>query len=169
MNINLPHADFLSEASEPPRSVILPSMPLVPFQRPHALPPQVSPYSRNSYSEDHDPTFDPNFDGDTVYDGLSGLVCLSLLLTEFPVQNPHTQRSDPPWRILTTRKCLVSPPNFFIPPEYPSKDKVNTLRAWVIGLFWAIVLPGVNQFFFFRYPTVTVGGVCLMNYHVRTY
>ncbi|KAJ6539530.1 OPT oligopeptide transporter [Mycena capillaripes] len=36
---------------------------------------------------------------------------------------------------------------------------VNTLRAWVIGLIWAIILPGLNQFFFFRYPAVTVGGI----------
>ncbi|KAF9644264.1 small oligopeptide transporter [Thelephora ganbajun] len=43
----------------------------------------------------------------------------------------------------------------FDDPEMP----VNTFRAWVIGLFWAVVLPGINQFFFFRYPTVTVGGL----------
>lgn len=49
--------------------------------------------------------------------------------------------------------------------RYSSNVQVNTLRAWVIGLFWAIVLPGVNQFFFFRYPTVTVGGVSLMTHH----
>lgn len=36
---------------------------------------------------------------------------------------------------------------------------VNTLRAWVIGIVWAIILPGMNQFFFFRYPSVTVTGV----------
>ncbi|KAF7324342.1 OPT oligopeptide transporter [Mycena venus] len=32
----------------------------------------------------------------------------------------------------------------------------NTLRAWVLGLIWAIIIPGLNQFFFFRYPAVTV-------------
>lgn len=40
-------------------------------------------------------------------------------------------------------------------PDMP----VNTLRAWVIGIVWAIILPGMNQFFFFRYPSVTVTGV----------
>lgn len=32
----------------------------------------------------------------------------------------------------------------------------STLRAWVFGLFWAIVIPGANQFFFFRYPAVNI-------------
>ncbi|KAF9473875.1 OPT oligopeptide transporter [Pholiota conissans] len=34
---------------------------------------------------------------------------------------------------------------------------VSTLRTWVIGLIWAIILPGLNQFFFFRFPSVTIG------------
>ncbi|KAF8256505.1 OPT oligopeptide transporter [Lactarius quietus] len=33
---------------------------------------------------------------------------------------------------------------------------VSTFRAWVMGLLWAILIPGVNQFFFFRYPSVTI-------------
>lgn len=57
-------------------------------------------------------------------------------------------------------------------PDMP----VNTLRAWVIGIVWAIgtfsgsdclylgahrraVVPGLNQFFFFRYPSVTITGL----------
>ncbi|KAH7925661.1 small oligopeptide transporter [Leucogyrophana mollusca] len=36
---------------------------------------------------------------------------------------------------------------------------VLTLRTWVIGLAWAIVMPGVNQFFFFRYPSVPITGI----------
>ncbi|KAF7334639.1 OPT oligopeptide transporter [Mycena venus] len=35
----------------------------------------------------------------------------------------------------------------------------NTLRAWVLGLIWAIIIPGLNQFFFFRYPAVTVTSI----------
>lgn len=38
---------------------------------------------------------------------------------------------------------------------------VSTLRAWVIGLLFAIVVPGTNQFFFFRYPAINIGQVCL--------
>ncbi|KAN0129006.1 oligopeptide transporter [Lactarius tabidus] len=32
----------------------------------------------------------------------------------------------------------------------------STFRAWVIGLMWAILIPGVNQFFYFRYPSVNI-------------
>lgn len=40
----------------------------------------------------------------------------------------------------------------------PSID-VTTLRVWVLGLAWAIIMPGVNQFFFFRYPSVPITGI----------
>ena len=40
-------------------------------------------------------------------------------------------------------------------PEMPA----STLRAWVLGIFWAILVPGMNQFFFFRFPAVNVTGV----------
>ena len=40
-------------------------------------------------------------------------------------------------------------------PDMPA----GTLRAWMLGLLWAIVIPGVNQFYFFRFPNVTVGPV----------
>lgn len=40
-------------------------------------------------------------------------------------------------------------------PDMPA----NTLRAWVIGIIWAIVVPGLNQFFFFRYPSVYISGL----------
>jgi hypothetical protein len=36
---------------------------------------------------------------------------------------------------------------------------VNTLRAWVLGVIWAMIIPGANQFFFFRYPSVTITGL----------
>lgn len=36
---------------------------------------------------------------------------------------------------------------------------VDTFRAWTIGLFWAIVIPGLNQFLYFRYPSITIGSV----------
>ncbi|KAF9530830.1 OPT oligopeptide transporter [Crepidotus variabilis] len=32
----------------------------------------------------------------------------------------------------------------------------NTFRAWVLGLMFAILIPGLNQFFFFRYPSVLI-------------
>ena len=36
---------------------------------------------------------------------------------------------------------------------------VTTLRAWLFGICWSVILPGINQFFYFRYPTVTVTSV----------
>ncbi|KAJ8472485.1 hypothetical protein ONZ45_g16631 [Pleurotus djamor] len=36
---------------------------------------------------------------------------------------------------------------------------VSTFRAWLIGILWAILIPGLNQFFYFRYPSVTIGGI----------
>ena len=38
---------------------------------------------------------------------------------------------------------------------------VSTIRAWVIGLFWTIVVPGANQLFHFRYPAVVISPVRL--------
>ncbi|KAI0757887.1 OPT oligopeptide transporter protein-domain-containing protein, partial [Irpex lacteus] len=34
-----------------------------------------------------------------------------------------------------------------------------TFRAWFIGICWAILIPGLNQFFFFRFPSVTITGI----------
>jgi hypothetical protein len=34
----------------------------------------------------------------------------------------------------------------------------NTWRAWFVGIIFAIIISGLNQFFFFRYPNVTIGG-----------
>ena len=43
----------------------------------------------------------------------------------------------------------------FDDPDMP----VTTIRAWLFGICWAMILPGMNQFFYFRYPTITVGSV----------
>jgi hypothetical protein len=40
-------------------------------------------------------------------------------------------------------------------PEMP----VSTFRAWLFGLIWAIIIPGLNQFFYFRYPSVTISSI----------
>ncbi|KAI5123186.1 hypothetical protein M0805_003953 [Coniferiporia weirii] len=40
-------------------------------------------------------------------------------------------------------------------PDMP----VSTIRSWVIGLIFAVVISGLNQFFFFRFPSVTVGAL----------
>jgi hypothetical protein len=40
----------------------------------------------------------------------------------------------------------------------------STLRAWFIGIVWAVLIPGINQFFFFRYPSVYISSVCARDY-----
>ena len=52
-------------------------------------------------------------------------------------------------------RCAVSNTD---DPKMPA----STLRAWVIGLFFAIVFPGANQFFSFRYPSINMSWVCLL-------
>ncbi|OCF77585.1 OPT family small oligopeptide transporter [Kwoniella mangroviensis CBS 8886] len=36
---------------------------------------------------------------------------------------------------------------------------VSTIRAWFLGIIMSIVLPGINQFFIYRYPNVLVPGI----------
>ncbi|KAI0710524.1 small oligopeptide transporter [Earliella scabrosa] len=36
---------------------------------------------------------------------------------------------------------------------------VNTFRAWSLGLLWAIIIPGMNEFYYFRYPSLMVTGI----------
>jgi hypothetical protein len=43
----------------------------------------------------------------------------------------------------------------FDDPEMPA----STIRAWIFGIAWAILIPGMNQFFYFRYPSVMIGNV----------
>lgn len=35
----------------------------------------------------------------------------------------------------------------------------STVRAWILGMIWSIILPSINQFFFFRFPSVEVTGI----------
>jgi len=47
---------------------------------------------------------------------------------------------------------------------------VMTLRTWVLGLAWSVFIPGINQFLFFRYPSVPVVGIVaqLISYPLGT-
>ncbi|KAE9403059.1 OPT oligopeptide transporter [Gymnopus androsaceus JB14] len=38
-------------------------------------------------------------------------------------------------------------------PDMPT----SSVRTWIIGLAFAIIIPGLNQFFFFRFPSVSIG------------
>jgi len=43
----------------------------------------------------------------------------------------------------------------FDDPDMPT----STLRAWTLGICWAVIIPGMNQFFYFRYPSVAIGSL----------
>ena len=45
----------------------------------------------------------------------------------------------------------------------------STVRSWTIGLIFAIVMSGLNQFFFFRYPSVTIGNVRPLPYQTLSF
>jgi hypothetical protein len=88
--------------------------------------------------------FDPNMDSDTTILGEYHLhFCLSDAHSKFPLEN------DSPYP--EVRSAVANYDDTSMP--------VSTLRAWTIGIFFAIILPGLNQFFYFRYPTVVIGGV----------
>lgn len=36
---------------------------------------------------------------------------------------------------------------------------VSTVRSWVMGIVWAILISGLNQFFYFRYPSVEITSI----------
>ncbi|RDX46406.1 small oligopeptide transporter [Lentinus brumalis] len=36
---------------------------------------------------------------------------------------------------------------------------VATFRAWTLGILWAMILPGINEFYYFRYPSLMVTGI----------
>ncbi|PPQ82231.1 hypothetical protein CVT24_012737 [Panaeolus cyanescens] len=39
-----------------------------------------------------------------------------------------------------------------------SEIPVSTIRAWVLGILFAVIIPGLNQFFSLRFPSVTMTG-----------
>jgi hypothetical protein len=98
----------------------------------------------SSDSETPESVFDPNMDSDTTILGEYYVhLCLGDAHGEFPLEN------DSPYP--EVRSAVANYDDTSMP--------VSTLRAWTIGIFFAIILPGLNQFFYFRYPTVIIGGV----------
>ncbi|ETW75392.1 oligopeptide transporter [Heterobasidion irregulare TC 32-1] len=90
----------------------------------------------SSYGRPSPEFFDPNYDSDDT----------GFAHTLFPT-GPLEDDSPYP----EVRAAVAN----FDDPDMP----VSTLRAWTLGIFWAIVLPGINQFFYFRYPSIMVTGL----------
>lgn len=62
-------------------------------------------------------------------------------------------------RTRTIQICLSTPSgtSIFVIKRFSLAH--TSCRVWVIGIAWAILIPGLNQFFFFRFPSVTIGAL----------
>ena len=90
--------------------------------------------------------FDPNYDTEVTWIGTS-----SSSLHPLPA-SLHTHPSpedDSPYP--EVRSAVAN----FDDPSMP----VNTLRAWFLGILWAVIIPGINEFYYFRYPSLVVSSV----------
>ena len=87
---------------------------------------------------------DPNLDVEAEYLGKH-----SLRITSWTACSSSAAEDDSPYP--EVRAAVANTDDTTIP--------VNTFRAWFIGICWAILIPGLNQFFFFRFPSVTIGGI----------
>jgi OPT family small oligopeptide transporter len=95
---------------------------------------------------DVEKTFDNQADSSSVYSG-RGSETTSVFDPNYDSNSVFEDDSPYP----EVRSAVAN----FDDPEMP----VSTIRAWVIGLVWSILLPGMNQFFYFRYPSVVIGGL----------
>ena len=86
--------------------------------------------------------FDPNYDDSNFAVG----VCLLHLIIFNALKLLIPSEDDSPYP--EVRSAVAN----YDDPEMPA----STIRAWVFGIAWAILLSGMNQFFF-RYPSVVVG------------
>jgi hypothetical protein len=91
--------------------------------------------------------FDPNVDSDADTLGMSSTLPSPIHIV--PHHSSDTLEDDSPYP--EVRSAVANYDDDTMP--------VSTIRAWVLGICWAIVLPGVNQFFYMRYPSIVLGGV----------
>jgi hypothetical protein len=92
--------------------------------------------------------FDPNLDSDSAILGANSRTFNFMP----PHRYPRCVEDDSPYP--EVRSAVAN----FDDPTMP----VSTLRAWTLGIVFAILLPALNQFFYMRYPSVVVGGVCAL-------
>lgn len=113
---------------------------------------------------------DPNIDKEAAIVGVLGKEIVCVVFSFFPY--PFTEDDSPYPEV---RSAVANTDDTSIP--------ASTFRTWVLGLFWAIIIPvsgrkedsigpyilnpfleqGLNQFFFFRYPSVQVSGVSIVD------
>ncbi len=87
--------------------------------------------------------FDPNLDIDAQWLGKRKLnpSCKFRLLGRIEDDSPYPE----------VRSAVAN----YDDPSMPA----STIRSWCLGVIWAIIIPGVNQFFYLRYPSIMVTGV----------
>ncbi|KAJ3850823.1 small oligopeptide transporter [Lentinula lateritia] len=81
-------------------------------------------------ADDRSDLFDPNFDFDA---GILGLTILSV-------------EEDSPYA--EVRSAVAN----FDDPDMP----VSTIRAWVLGIIWTVLLAGINQVIVYRFPSILI-------------
>lgn len=87
------------------------------------------------------------------------------------------EECSPSWYVPTWRGCISSAECVtFVVDESPYTEvrcavantddpdmPVLTVRVWVLGLVWSIVVPMFNQYFLLRVPGVSLNGVSLFS------
>ena len=84
--------------------------------------------------EPFDPTFDPNIEYDADEFGVSGVASVQVSQMGLPCRNDSSEDDSPYPEV----RCAVAN---FDDVDMPA----STIRAWILGLMWSMVLPGVNQ------------------------
>lgn len=95
---------------------------------------------------------DPNLDPDAEYVG-KHLLYWFLYVLDADI----TTEDDSPYP--EVRSAVANTDDPYMP--------CSTFRSWTLGLVWAVVIPGVNQFFFFRFPAVEITGVCSFHFSMK--
>ncbi|KAG9221094.1 hypothetical protein CCMSSC00406_0005467 [Pleurotus cornucopiae] len=101
-------------------------------------------------------SFDRDMEKSPSSSDLTLLDSFTITLADF--QDPNTEKEDAVTAFLEDDSPYPEVRSAVANTDDPSIPS-STIRAWVIGLLFAVVMPGLNQFFYFRYPSVTVGGI----------
>lgn len=97
----------------------------------------------------HEQLDDPNMDNNLVHDAEQALETGD---AKAEVTLGHLIEEDSPYIEVRAAVSNVDDPTM----------PVNTFRAWFLGTIVSIVVPGLNQFLYFRYPTTGVGAYCVI-------
>ncbi|KAI3624975.1 hypothetical protein CBS9595_000336 [Malassezia furfur] len=92
---------------------------------------------------------DPNMDHNLIHDAERALETGDV---KHEVTLGHLIEEDSPYIEVRAAVSNVDDPTM----------PVNTFRAWFLGTISSIVVPGVNQFLYFRFPSTSIGAYCVI-------